>query len=529
MITYDAIVIGAGNNGLVTAAYLARAGRYVLLLEQRRVVGGTMDTREMFPGFKYDSGPSGVGWIHPRVIRDLKLHRFGLELLTPAPALFAPAPDGASLLLTGDKPETAAAIGHFSVADGKRWMAYGAHVSQLTAFLAALYSATPPQPIGAGAGDLLPLFGLGGALRQLGRRGSVELLRTLPMSVVEFLSEWFETELLKGALGAVGVTGLFQGPYASGTAYVLLHHLLGSDGSGLRSLQLVRGGTGNLSAALAAAAKRHGVEIRTAASVQHIGVQKGRVTGVVLGNGEQIAARQVISSADPRHTFLDLVDPTTLDPTFLRQVRNIKFRGACAKVNLALAEVPRFTWQPEAPSHLRGRIRISPSLDYLERAFDDAKYGTVSQSPYLEIIIPSLHDPTLAPEGKHVMSIWMQYAPYRLKEGGWTAARREALGEAVVKTLVEYAPNLAGAILHRQVLTPLDLEEGFGLSEGHLYHGELTLDQILFMRPVPGWGQYRTPIHNLYLCGAGTHPGGGVVGASGFNAAREILKTGTSE
>ncbi|MEK7787684.1 MAG: NAD(P)/FAD-dependent oxidoreductase [Chloroflexota bacterium] len=372
--------------------------------------------------------------------------------------------------------------------------------------------------------DLMTLLGLGGKLRQLGNKDMMEMVRVLPMSVAELLSDWFEGEALKGTLAASGITSLHQGPRAAGTGYGFLHHHVGCKEGSFRPTAFVRGGMGKLAEALASAAKASGAEIRTNAAVAHVIVKNDRATGVALANGEEISARMVISSADPCNTFLNLNDPFNFDPSFLQNVRNIQFRGVVAKVNLALDKLPGFTALHGDHALLRGSISISPSLNYLEKAYDAAKYGEFSQRPYLEVVIPSLLDPSRAPEGKHVMSVWVQYAAYHLK-GGWNEAQREALGNTVVNTLAEYAPNLPSVILHRQVLTPLDLEETYGLTEGNPYHGDMTLNQLFFMRPVPGWSQYRTPLGGLYLCGSGTHPGGGLPGAAGRNAAKEILRS----
>jgi len=521
---YDAIIVGGGHNGLVTAAYLGRAGQRVLVLERRPVLGGAAVTEELFPGFKTDSCAQGVGWLHPHIVRELELARHGLEFVPRAPTLFAPLPDGDHLLLGEDRRNTVEAIRRFSQQDAGRWEAFNAQKARLLKLLEALYAITPPHAPAPTSGDVLSLLGVGRRLGRFRREDLVEALQVLPMSVADWLDDWFETDVLKGALGADGVTGIFQGPRAAGTAFVLLHHHMGSREAGLRPMNLVRGGIGNLVHALAQAARRHGVEIRTGVEVAQVLVREGEANGVVLQDGAQIAARRVVSNADPRRTFVGLVDPLHLDPQFLWRVRNIKLRGVCARVSLALDRLPDFTALPGPGPHLHGAILISPALDYLERAYDDAKYGRVSRRPYLAVTLPTASDPALAPPGKHVLSALVQYAPYHLRDGTWDDARREALGDAVVEALSAYAPNLAGTILHRQVLTPLDLEQTYGLSEGHIYHGELTLDQILFMRPAPGWAHYRTPIQNLYLCGAGTHPGGGVNGAPGYHAAREILK-----
>jgi phytoene dehydrogenase-like protein len=353
----------------------------------------------------------------------------------------------------------------------------------------------------------------------------IELLRVLPMSAAEWLDDTFSSDLLKGTVGASGITRILQGPRSAGTAFVLLHHHVGRPAGAVRASHLVTGGVGALGRALASAARSFGVEIRTTAPVRRVLVRNGRTSGVVLESGEEIAAKLVVSSADPRHTVFDLVDPGEFEPEFLRAVRNIKFRGAAATVSFALSELPKFPSRSgDGDAHLRGAISIAPSLDYLERAYDDAKHGGVSQHPYLEARIPSLLDPGLAPAGKHVMTVQVQYAPYRLKNGTWDGAAKDRLAELVIETMTSVAPNFRKAVLHRHVVTPKDLEDRYGLSEGSAYHGELTLDQIFFMRPVPGWAQYRLPVRGLFLCGAGTHPGGGIAGASGRNAARQILK-----
>jgi len=526
MNSYDAIVIGAGVNGLVTAAYLAKAGQRVLVLEGRSAIGGAAVTEEIreAPGFRFDTCAHDTGWLSPKIARDLELARHGLDILHSDSTVFTPLPDGGHLLLWREIGKSVEAIRKFSQADADKWVPFSDRMMRLAGFLQAAYAVAPPKITSTDPADLFTLLGLGWRLRGLGKTEMIELLRTLPMSVADLLNDWFESDVLKGTLGASGITHIFQGSRSGGTAFVLLHHHVGSKAGAFRSRSAVRGGIGNLANALSAAAQRYGAEIRIGVEAAQIIVKDGRAIGVALKSGEEIAAHRIISSADPRRTFFDLMDPLHLEPEFLRAVRNIKFRGVRAKVNLALGELPNFTSLPGDGLHLRGAISISPSLDYLERAYDDAKYGGVSRKPTLEAVIPSLGDPTLAPPGQHVMSIWMQYAPYQLKEGAWDDARREALGDTVIDTLAEYAPNIKSAIRHRQVLTPKDLEDVYGLTEGHLYHGELTLDQILFMRPAPGWAQYRTPIHSLYLCGAGTHPGGGIAGASGYNAAREILK-----
>ncbi|UCF20035.1 MAG: NAD(P)/FAD-dependent oxidoreductase [Gemmatimonadota bacterium] len=524
---FDAIVIGAGHNGLVTAAYLAKAGLRVLIVERRDLVGGAAVTEEVFPGFHFDTGAHRVNRLHPSVVLDLGLAAHGLELAPCDPSVFAPALDSPHLLLWRKPQQAKESIARLSQTDADRWANFAELISKACGFLEHAYDHEAPDLFSRGLGERYGILRLIRRVRRLGRPDMTEVLRILPMSIRELLDEWFESELLKGTLGSLGIMGMFQGPMAAGTAYIFLHHHVGRHGGALRSTTRVRGGLGNLARALAGAARQAGVEIRTGAEVEHITIADGRATGVVLSDGQQIAASRIISNADPRRTLLELVDPLELDTTFLRAVRNIRYKGACARVNLALSELPQFSDGPADGSHLRGAIAIAPSIEYLERAYDDAKYGRLSREPYLEAIIPSVTEPELAPHGRHTMSIFVQYAPYHLEEGFWDSSRREALGDLVVRTLTRYAPNLESAIVHRQVLTPLDLEQTFGLSEGNIYHGEMTLDQLFIARPVPGWARYRTPIKNLYLCGAGTHPGGGVTGAPGYHAARQILKRST--
>jgi phytoene dehydrogenase-like protein len=514
---FDAIVIGADLNGLVTAAYLARAGKKVLVLDRHQRPGGPAMTEEVFPGFRFNTVQHDVGWLNPAIVTDLDLARHGLELIQSDVTVFEP---GSGLTLWRDTEKSAQALARFSKVDAEKWPAFSAQMLKLAAFLENVYALTPPQITTTHPAEMWSLLMLGRKLRGLGKRDMLEMVRALPMSVYELLMDWFETDALKGVIGAGGITNIMQGPRASGTALVLLHHLMGA--GAFRAVRTARGGIGSIAQATTDAARQYGAEIRLNAEVIKIVVKHDRAAGVALASGEEITARRIVSSADARRTFCEWIGPEYLETSFMRAVQNIRYRGVRAKVNLALSEPPRFDGADE--SLLRGVISVSPDLDYLERAYDDAKYGRVSSRPYLEATIPSLNDPTLAPTGQHIMSILMQYAPYQVREGRWDEAQREALGDRMVSTLSDYAPNLKAAILHRQVLTPLDLESRCDAPEGNLYQGELTLDQFLFMRPVAGWAQYRTPLEGLYLCGAATHPGGGVAGAAGYNAAREILK-----
>jgi phytoene dehydrogenase-like protein len=525
MPTHDIIIIGAGHNGLVAAAYLAKAGKKVLVLERREVVGGSVVTEEFAPGFKASPTTDLCGLLLPRVSRDLELKRQGLEILPLDPAVFLPLGNGSHLTLWREREKTLREIERHSTADAQAYPRFAELVQGLTSFMRPVLSRPAPKPNGGSPGNLLELLRIGWGIRRLGTARMHQLFRILPMSVADLLNEWFEGDGLKAALAARGVGGVFLSPRASGSSAVFLYHHLGQPDWPLVSWGLPRGGMGGVSRAMAQAAKANGAEIRTGAPVARIVTKNGRATGVALDNGDEIEARLVVSDTDPRTTFLKLLGPGELETEFIVRVKAIRYRGVVAKINLALAELPNFTCLPgkEPADHHRGLTQIGPEMDYLERAFDDAKYGRFSSRPFLQATIPSLTDPGLAPKGQHVMSVLMQYAPYHLREGSW-AERKDALGDTVVDTLNEYAPNLKQSVLHRQVLTPLDLEETYGLPEGNLHQGDLALDQLFFMRPVPGWARYRTPVPNLYLCGAATHPGGGVTGAPGYNASRQILK-----
>jgi phytoene dehydrogenase-like protein len=521
--TYDAVIVGAGHNGLVTAAYLAKAGRKVLVLERRAIVGGIAVTEEIFPGFKFSACAHLAGAFAGEIAADLELKRHGFELMPLDPLLFAPATEGNSLLIPRDIDKAAAEIGRHSKTDAGKYKEFCALAKNLTAFLRTLYGVQLPDKAEPGNFNPAELLKIGWKFHRLGEKEMYEFLRILPMSAADLLNEWFQNDLFKAALAGSSMLASFVGPRQQGTAYNLLHHQLGESNGALRTAGLVRGGIGNLTQALARAAQQFGAELRTNAEVAKIVTKNGAATGVVLNNGEEVNAASVISSADVKRTFLQLVEPTYLDPHFLLQVGNIRSRGTVAKVNLALDALPAFKTSREQSTALDGVIHIGPTLDYLERAADDAKYGRFSKQPFLEITIPSIADPTLAPAGKHVMSVWMQSAPFHLREGDWNT-QRDSLGDTVVNVIEEYAPGFKNAILHRQVLTPGNLEKTYGLTGGHLYHAEMALDQIFFMRPVPGWSRYRTPIENLFLCGSGTHPGGALTGLSGCFAAKDILK-----
>jgi len=524
----DVVIIGGGHNGLVTAFYLARAGHKPLILERRPVVGGAAITDDLHPGFKCSTLAHLAGPLRADVARDLRLERHGLQVVTPEARAFAPAPDGRALVLYGDPGRTAQGIAAFSRKDAEKYPEFHRALGRIAAVLADLESLTPPSIDAPSRGDLWGLLKTGRKFRALGKKDMFRLLRWGPMAVADLVAEWFETELLRGTLAGRGIFGSFLGPWSAGTGAVLLLRAAAEGGDAAGGVTFVRGGMGALTQAMASAARQAGAEIRTGAEVARIGAKDGAATGVVLASGEEIPARAVISNADPRRTLLTLVDPVHLEPDFRIKLQHYRSVGYVAKVNLALSGLPAFTALKETggaqgAGALAGRIHIGPEIDYLERAFDDAKYGDISKQPYLDVTIPSLSDPTLAPSGQHVMSICAQFAPFRLKTGDWSG-RREELGDTVVKTLAAYAPDLPGRILKRQVITPRDLEDTYALTGGHIYHGEIALDQLFTMRPLLGWARYATPVKGLYLCGSGTHPGVGVTGASGANAARQILK-----
>lgn len=522
----DVVIIGAGHNGLVAACYLAKAGLAPLILERREMVGGAAITEEFHPGFRCSTLAHAAGPLLPRVARDLELERHGLTFIKPEIRVFAPDADGRSLCLYDSPTRTARELARLSAHDAQRYPEFHESFASIGRLLAPLIGMTPPAIDDPTVGDLLNLGKLGLGFRGLGKKNAYRLLRWGPMAVADLVAEWFETELLRATVAARGIFGAFAGPWSAGTSVPLLLQAA-ADGSAVGPASFIRGGMGALTRALAAAATAAGAEIRVGAEVAGIRVREGAATAVALASGEEISARTVVSNADPRHTFLRLIDPTDLDPDFLTKIRNYRSRGATAKVNLALAGLPAFSAVQESGADglakLSGRIHIGPEIDYLERAFDAAKYGDYSRQPYLDITIPTLTDPSLAPEGKHVMSIYVQFAPYALSDGDWTS-RREEFGDTVVEVLSAYAPKLKELIIHRQIITPLDLEQTYGLSGGHIMHGEQTLDQFFTFRPLIGWAQYRSPIKGVYLCGAGTHPGGGVTGAPGMNASREILK-----
>src|SRR3989442_8955860 len=519
---YDAIVIGGGHNGLVRAAYLARVGLSTLVLERRHVLGGAAVTEEIFPGFRFSVASYVVSLLRPEIIRELNLPKHGLEIL-PLDGTFTPL-DGDYLWRVNDHAATMRELRRWSRMDAEAYEEYGQLMVDMARFIKPILSVVPPDP---GRLDRRPWFRLVRLARQfrdLPERHQATFLQLMTMSAADFLNQWFETDPLKATMAASGIIGTYQGVRSPGTAYVLLHHYMGEIDGAFRAWGIPKGGTGGVSNAIASAARSLGVEIRTEAPVARIVVRNGRASGVALESGEEIEATDVLSSVDSSRTFLGLLETGTLDPEFEQEVRRFKFRGSSGKVNLAVDRLPDFACLPGLGEHLRGAISFSPALDEMERAYDDAKYGHFSKKPYIDMIIPTLVDPSMAPPGKHVISCFVQYAPYRLApELGTWDDQREAFGDAVIDRIAEFAPNIRDIILFRDVQTPLDIERTIGLTEGNIFQGELSLEQLFFNRPVPGYARFRTPIRDLWLCGSATHPGGGIMGANGRLAALEVL------
>jgi len=536
----DIVILGGGHNALVTAFYLAKKGFHPLVLERRPIVGGAAITEEFHPGFRCSTLAHAAGPLLPEIARDMQLARHGLKMLDPETQLFAPTPDGRALLLYQTQASSLRSIESFSKPDASQYLELQKSLARAGAIVRELLSLTPPVIEKPSAEDIWKLLKLGRKVRGLGKKDMMRLIRWGPMAVADFAAEFFESDLLRAILAARGIFGAAMGPWSAGTTALLLLRAA-SDPSLAGSSARPLGGMGALTAAMAAAAKEAGAEIRTSAEVAQILVKHGAATGVALSTGEEIAASVVVSGADPRRTFLGLLDPVHLPPSFVVKMQHYRSQGTVAKLNLALDALPSFTSLQQAQSSgdaasvLAGRIHIGPGIDYLERAFDHSKYAEFSTAPYLDVMIPSIGDPSLAPANRHVMSIHMQFAPYRLRNSdasrgtgtlarAWTPQDAGALRDTIIKTIAEYAPDLPAKIIAAQILTPQDLESAYGLTGGHPFHGELALDQLFTMRPLLGWARYATPVKGLYLCGSGTHPGTGLTGASGANAAREILR-----
>jgi phytoene dehydrogenase-like protein len=521
---WDSIIVGGGHNGLVCAAYLARAGRRVLVLERRHVLGGAAVTEEIHPGFRFSVCSYVVSLLRPDIIRDLELPKHGLEIL-PLECSYSPAVDGPGLVRWPDGERTRSEIGRYSRRDADLYPEFGRAMAKLARFVKPIIDEPAPDPASLDPRELFRLLRFGRPFRELGPRGIHDMVKMLTMSAVDFLDEWFESDVLKAPMAVSGIIGTYLGVRSPGTAYVLLHHYMGEIDGVARAWGLPKGGTGGVSLAIASAARAAGATIRTESPVAQITIRGGQACGVVLADGTELHARSVVSACEPRLTFLGLVGESHLPAEFVADLRRYRLRGSSGKVNLALDALPEFAGRRGDGLHLRGDIVIAPSIDYLERAYDEAKYGAFSRRPFIDVVIPTLTDPSMAPPGKHVLSAFVQYAPYHLAAGPETwPAEREAFGKAVIDTLEEYAPGLRDRILHAQVLTPWDLEKEFGLTEGNIFHGELSLEQLAFLRPAPGFAHYATPVPKLWLCGSGAHPGGGLMGAPGKLAAERMLR-----
>ena len=523
MTTHDVIVIGGGHNALVAAFYLARGGRKPLVLERRAIVGGAAISEEFAPGYRGATLAHALGPLHPAIVHDMQMEKRGVRFVHPDPRLVSLAQDGRALVFSTDVAKTVETIRPFSGADAGRYPEFCGTLGRLSVFFARLLDMTPPSLDDPSAREMWRLLTIGRRFRGLGKRGGFDLLRWGPMAVADLVHEWFESDLLQATVAARGIFGTSLGPWSAGTGAVLLLASAVDPAPGGSSITAV-GGPGAVTRAMADAAREAGAEIRTGAGVARVMTKNDAVTGVVLDDGTEVPARVIASGADPRHTLLRLVDSMDLDPDFLTHVRNYRSAGTAAKLNVALRGLPAFRGLGNGAASLAGRVHIGPSIDSLERAFDASKYGQISAQPYLDISFPTVTDPSMAPSGRHVMSVYMQYAPFTLRDGGGWDARRDELARVVLRTLEEYAPGISALVEHQQVITPQDLESIYGLTGGHIFHGELALDQLFTMRPTLGWAQYRTPVRGLYLCGSGTHPGNGLTGASGRNAAREILR-----
>jgi len=522
---YDAIIIGGGHNGLICAAYLAKAGRKVLVLEKRHVLGGAAVSEEIYPGFTFSVASYVVSLFRPHIIRELELAKHGYEII-PMDCSFLPLPDGDSLARWGDSARSRREVARFSKKDSEVYPEFGRVMTHMGKLAKAVIDHPAPDITSMKPSELSNLLRLGKAFKDLGPDLLHLNTKLVTMSALDFLDQWFESDILKAPMSVSGIIGTFQGIKSPGTAYVLLHHYMGQLDGVFRSWGFSKGGTGGVSMACARAAMAYGAEVRTEAPVKQVLIKGGVATGVVLENGDELLANTVISNLDPNRTYLKMVGEANLDPEVTKQIKRFKLRGSSGKVNLALDSVPEFKCRPGDGDHIRGDIAIAPSTDYLERAYDQAKYGEFSTRPYINAVIPTLTDPTLAPPGKHIMSCFVQYAPYNIKEGAENWPKyREAFGDAVVDTLAEYIPGLKDKILHRQVLTPWDLEQTMGLTEGNIFQGELSLEQLLFQRPMADFSKYKTSVPKLWMCGSGTHPGGGIMGASGELCAKTMLNS----
>jgi phytoene dehydrogenase-like protein len=523
---YDAVIVGGGHNGLVTAAYLARAGRKVLVLERRSLVGGCAVTEELWPGYKVSTASYLVSLLQQKVAEDLELAKHGYRVDPKDPAFFSPFPDGRYFFTWADAARTHAEFAKFSPKDAAAMERFDAQLERLARLVESLLLTIPPPFPPQSLGEIVEYLKLAGKLRGLSTQDVVALVKVFTLSAADYLDEWFESPEVKVTLATDGVIGANGGPRSPGTAYILLHHMMGGVGGKRGLWGFVRGGMGAVSEAIASAAKSHGATIRCDAQVERILVKDGKARGVVLQGGEEIEAKSVASNLDPKLTFLRLLDQSALPPEFLATIEKFRIEGTSCKVNLAVSKLPDFLALPGAPApHHKATMHICPSMDYVEQAWDDAKYGRPSRRPMLELTCPTMYDPSLAPEGKHILGIFLQYGPYTLRESNWDA-EREPFFRRILGIIDEYAPGFSNAIEHFELLTPLDLERRYAITGGNIFHGEMALDQMFFLRPAARYANYKTPIKSLYLCGSGAHPGGGVMGAPGHNAAMAMLKDG---
>jgi len=520
---FDVIVVGGGHNGLVAAGYLAKAGRKVLVLEKRQIVGGAAVTEEFFPGFKFSSLADGSASLSPKVASDLKLSEHGLQILPADPLIVSLLEDGRHLALWHDTDRTVQEIAKFSAADAQSYPKFIERMDKISRIVAEMNNLVPPDVPDLGFSDITKFKGFISPVRNLGRRHIAQVVRLLPMSVADLLNEWFESEYVVGAIAASAILNTSFGPQEiNSTAYAFLQNWSLSNSGLFRSSGQIKGGMGALTQALAAVAQSFGATILTDTEVSKIDFQEGMVTGVTLANGDQYLAKNVVSAADMRTTFTKLIDPYYLEAKFIEGVRKIKYQGTMARMHFALDRLPTFPGIDGDSQLLSGHVQIAPTVEYLQKAADAAKYGDHSKQPYLDIQIPTVTDPSLASAGKHILSATVKYVPYKLRDGNWEELR-EIIGRLVIDTLSAYAPDFRECILHEKIITPLEMEQDYTLPEGSPVHGDMALNQFMWMRPIPGYAQYRGPIDGLYMCSAATHPGGGVTGINGKNAAHQVL------
>ena len=521
MNNYDVIIIGAGINGLTTASILGKKGKRVLVLESRDKIGGMASSIEFSPGFKCNLINDSIKWIDPRLVKLLDLEAYGLELVKPEILRIVFGKNGEHIAFHKNVDKTIDSISKYSIEDAGKWKDFISYIKKLSHFIEKVYALTPPKLPSVGIKEIFGMRSMLTPIRRHGTRGIVDLMRVAPMMMPELVDEWFENELLRSSISIAGIHHHSFGPYAAGTGYNLLHQHVHGDGL-FHNVQFTKGGTDTFPSILKSCAESFNVEIKTYTKVISINTNQNECNGVTLENGEQIIAEQIVSSLDPNNTFMNLVGPSNLNPNFKTQLNNIRYRGSTARIHFALNKLPEITGITN--EEMKTIFSISPSIKYLERASDSVKYGIIPDNPYVEFFIPSLLNPDFAPKGEHVLSATVQYAPYHLRNSEWSDTVKDQLNINVLNTLEKVIPNIRSIIKYTKIISPLDLENEFGLTEGNLNHGEMTLDQFMFMRPTISSAQYQTPINNLYLCGAGTHPGGGLHGTNGFNAAREILK-----